>query len=156
MRIDLLLNHTHFIDRISELKLKEFGYLVPNKTIDDVVNGLKEHCNDVSLPITWVALEGQDFVGTFSIRACDLPSHKHFAPWLGSLVVPPEKRNKGIGAYLVKQSEKIAANMGYEFLYLFTPNKAAWYEKLGWEAVESLSFNNIPITIMQKSIFPKK
>lgn len=152
MKFDILANNPDLIQRIAELKFSEFSYLVPGKTLDDFVRGLWEHCNDKTFPITYVALEGKDFLGTFSLRKCDLNSHSYLSPWIGSVLVPTEKRNQGIGALLVKEAENIAIEMGQDFLYLFTPNKESWYAKLGWVIIEQSFLNNISITIMHKSL----
>ena len=155
MKFDFLVHHMGLIRRIAELKFSEFSYLVPGKTLEDFITGLHEHCNDQKLPITYVALENENFFGTFSLRECDLNSHCHFRPWIGSVLVPPEKRNQGIGSLLVKVAENKAKEMGHDFLYLFTPNKAPWYTKLGWTAIEKSSLNNIPVTIMHKYLKPE-
>lgn len=152
MKFDFLINHTRLIPKIAELRFAEFSYLVPGKTLDEFVNGLQEHCNDCKLPITYVALKGNDFLGTFSLRQCDLHSHSHLTPWIGGVLVPSEKRNQGIGSLLVKEGEAQAREMGFDSLYLFTPNKAPWYTKLGWSTVETASLNHTPITIMQKTL----
>lgn len=152
MKIDFLLNHKHLIEEIAKLKFLEFSHLAPEKTLDDYIKGLREHCNDKQFPITYIVLENENFLGTFSLRACDLDSHKQFTPWMGSVLVPPEKRNQGIGAFLVKQAEEKSKTMGYDFLYLFTPNKADWYAKLGWNTVDLSTLKNTPITIMRKSL----
>jgi N-acetylglutamate synthase-like GNAT family acetyltransferase len=68
------------------------------------------------------------------------------------IYVVPEKRNCGVGSELVKEAENRARTIGYNLLYLFTPNKAAWYSKLGWETIELSCLNGTPITIMHKQL----
>lgn len=152
MKFDFLAHHIKLIPKIAELKFSEFHYLVPKKTIDDFIRGLHNHCNDGKLPISYVALEGDHFLGTFSLRERDLDSHSHLIPWIGSVLVSPEKRNQGIGSLLVKEAEVKAKEMGFDLLYLFTPNQAPWYTKLGWDTIEKSILNNIPITIMRKPL----
>jgi hypothetical protein len=53
---------------------------------------------------------------------------------------------------LVKEAEAMAKKRGNDFLYLFTPNKAAWYSKLGWNIIELSDLNNVPITIMSQPL----
>lgn len=151
-KIDFLSKHQDLIEEIAQLKLSAFGHMVPDKKLGDFIEGLHQHCNTDQLPITWVALDDRKFVGTFSLRPCDLQSHQHLAPWLGSVVVVPEHRNRGIGAELVKEAENKAKTLGYNFLYLFTPNKAAWYSRFGWDTLELSCLNSTPITIMQKNL----
>lgn len=37
-------------------------------------------------------------------------------------------------------------------LYLFTPNKEAWYSKLGWNMIEHTIFNKVSVTVMLKEL----
>lgn len=148
MKIELLLHHKHLIPEIAKLKFEQFGYLVPEKKISDFQKGLEEHLSEKEFPITFVAIENSVFIGTFSLREYDMKTHQHLSPWIGSVLIAPNKRNQGIGSLLVKKAESIAKKEGYDRLYLFTPDKAAWYVKLGWKIMEYTTFNNIPVTIM--------
>lgn len=148
--VDFLVNHQNFIPKIAELRFAEFSYLVPGNTVNDSVNRLREQCNDRILPICYVALKGEEYIGSFALRQYDLDTHNHLTPWLGGVFVPPEKRHQGIGVMLVKEGENKAREMGYSVLYLFTPSKAAWYEKRGWSQLEQASYNGFPMTVMQK------
>lgn len=152
LNIELLLDHQYLIPEIAELKFQQFGSLVPGKTLQDFKKGLETHLNDTKLPIAYVVVENKQFIGTFSLRICDKDTHQHLSPWIGSVLVHPSNRNKGIGAFLVKRAEMIANELGYDHLYLFTPDKAAWYAKLGWQTLEHAFFNNVPVTVMKKSL----
>jgi predicted N-acetyltransferase YhbS len=148
-----LSKHLQLIPEIAELRLKEFGYLLPDKTILDFRWGLESHLNDLYLPITYVVFgENKEFVGTFSLRKHDLDSHLHLSPWLGGVIVIPSKRNQRIGSFIIKKAESMALERGYSSLYLYTTNKETWYLKLGWKKLENAFFNNFPITIMLKEL----
>lgn len=156
MKIELLSDYTHLIPEIVDLKFQEFSYLVPQKTKADFLKGVEAHLSAPNLPIAYVIVtEEKKFVGTFSLRRCDMETHAHLSPWVGSILVHPNKRNQGIGSILVKNAELTALEKGFTKLYLFTPNKAAWYSKLGWETVEKTVFNEIPVTIMAKKLGPR-
>ncbi len=149
MKVDFLTNNSHLIPEIAQLKFQEFAHLAPEKTIDDFVKGLKTHLNDRQLPIAYVVVnEAKEFIGTFSIRKNDIDTHNHLTPWIGSVLVHPSKRNQGIGEFIMRQAQSVAKEMGYRQLYLFTPNKEAWYQKLGWETIEHTHFNQFPVTVM--------
>lgn len=153
MKLNPLNKNKELIPEIAELKLQEFGYLAPEKTLDDFVHGLKTHLNDRELPIAYILLnEANEFIGTFSIREHDMDTHQDLTPWVGSILVAPDKRNQGIGAYLVAQAESMAKEMGFSQLYLFTPNKEAWYQKLGWETIEYAHFKTVPVAVMFKKL----
>lgn len=154
MNIELLLDHQYLIPEIAELKFQEFGYFDAEMTLQDFRKGLETHLNDKKFPITFVLVENKQFIGTFSLRNCDMDTHQHLSPWIGSVLVHPNRRKQGIGAFLVKRAELIAKESGYDCLYLCTPNKAAWYAKLGWQTLEHSFFNKVPVTIMEKSLPP--
>ena len=149
--VSLLVENVHLIEEIAQLKFHEFASLSPGKTVDDFVTGLKSHLNDKKLPTAYVLVnDSKEFIGTFSIRAHDMSTHQHLTPWIGSVLVHPGRRNRGLGAFIVNQAESIAKEMGYSQLYLFTPNKEEWYQKLGWKTIEHTTFNNHPVAVMIK------
>ena len=152
LNIELLLDHQYLIPEIAALRFQQFGSLVPGKTLQDFKNGLETHLNNEKLPIAFVIVENKQFIGTFCLRKYDMDTHLHLSPWVGGVLVHPSKRNKGIGAFLVKRAEMMANELGYDRLYLFTPDKAAWYAKLGWQTLEHTFFNNVPVTVMEKSL----
>ena len=156
MKIELLSDNLHLIPQIVKLKFKEFSYIDKSKTIEDYFKSIKAHLNDKQLPIAYVVVnDSKEFIGTFCLKQHDLETYQHLSPWLGSVVVHPDKRNQGIGTFMVRQAEVIAAEKGYTCLYLFTPNKEAWYSKLGWEPVEHMIFKKIPIVVMRKLLIQK-
>jgi len=152
LKIELLLNHPYLIPEIAELKLQEFGRFVPGRSVQDFKKGLETHLNDRELPIAYVVVENKEFIGTFNLRKCDMDTHQHLSPWLASLLVHPSKRNRGVGAFLVKSAEMMAKELGYERLYLFSSEKTAWYAKLGWQTLEQAFYNNMTVTVMEKSL----
>lgn len=152
MHVELLLDHAHLIPEIAQLKFQQFGYLVPEKTLCDFHKGLESHLNDKKLPIAFVVVEDNQFIGTFSLRICDMDTHQHLSPWVGSVLVRPDKRKQGVGTFLVKKAELIAKDYGYQRLYLFTPDKAAWYAKLGWKTLEQTNFNGTHATVMETNL----
>lgn len=148
MEIELLADHQHFIPEVAKVLFHEFGYLIPQRTLKDFEERTLNHCNKKSLPITFIALENGKLIGTFSLRAYDMETHKHFSPWIGSVVVHPSRRREGIGSALVQKAKAICKEQGHKTLFLFTPNKQAWYRKLGWEVVEETTFYYHSATIM--------
>jgi hypothetical protein len=47
------------------------------------------------IPMTFVVLLDDEFVGTFSLWRCDLQSCQDLFPWLGGIVVKENQRGKG-------------------------------------------------------------
>jgi N-acetylglutamate synthase-like GNAT family acetyltransferase len=152
MKIEPLMHHRNLIPAIAALKFKQFGYLVPERCLEDFQQGLERQLHDKTIPMAFVAVEDGQFVGIFSLVMHDMETHPHLSPWLAGLVVHPDKRKQGIGAQLVAKAEAVAKELGYKRLYLFTVDKAAWYGKLGWKVIEQATFNGVPVTVMERQL----
>ena len=81
--------------------------------------------------MTYVALQGEEPIGTVSIWMNDLRCRQDLYPWMASLFVIEEMRNKGIGTLLQNHVIEAAKKMEYKDLYLFTEHHG-YYEKTGW------------------------
>ncbi len=94
------------------------------------------------LPLSFVALSGSFPVGMVSLKKNDLWKRKDLNPWLASLFVFPEYRNRGIGEMLVKSARENAKQMSFQNLYLFTGEEEgidldSYYVKRGWQFLEN-------------------
>ena len=143
LKIEYLADQNHFVPELAQLLYHQFGYLAPHRTLKDFENRMLSHCNKDCLPIAFVAVEDGKLVGTFSFRQYDMETHKHLSPWIGSVYVHTARRKEGIGTKLMQQAEILCKQRGIETLYLFTPDKQAWYLKLGWERLEETAFNGL-------------
>lgn len=83
-------------------------------------------------PFFWIAAVGGRPMGTVGLDLNDLYPRPELNPWLASLYVTPDARGGGIGAALVRHAEAAAAAAGHGRLWLFTPDKADFYARLGW------------------------
>jgi GNAT superfamily N-acetyltransferase len=89
------------------------------------------------IPTALVAHEGNRFIGTVSMIACDEETRPHYTPWVAALWVEPEDRRRGIGAALVERAVEFAFGTGARRVYLLAgPHRRAYYEGLGWSAAE--------------------
>lgn len=94
---------------------------------------LEDHATRRGLPTTLVALDGDDLLGSVSLVQEDAPQLRHVGEaWLASLYVRPEARGRGLGARLVRECVALAAREGLARLWLFTPEHAGFYARLGW------------------------
>lgn len=72
------------------------------------------------IPRFYVAVKEGNIIGTYAILRNDLNSRQDLCPWLACLYVAEEYRGKGIGAKLLEHGLSVAAENGYENLYLTT------------------------------------
>ena len=74
------------------------------------------------------------------------------SPWLAAVYVLPEFRRQGIGSQLVRAIEETGKRLLLERLYLFTPDREAFYARLGWSLLELAEYRNHTNVIMTKSL----
>jgi len=87
---------------------------------------------------SFVAHDGERFLGTISVIENDEDSRPQYAPWIAALWVEPEARRHGIGAALVERASASAFAAGAKRLYLLTrERRRAYYEELGWRVLEA-------------------
>ena len=100
-------------------------------TYADIENVFRESL-DTTFPVTFVAECDGICVGTVSLVAEDEIRNCPFTPWLASLYVREDYRNRGIAKELMQHCQTLALELGFSSLYLRTEHADGYYEKLGW------------------------
>ena len=101
---------------------------------------MRESLGAGPVPTSLVAHEGDAFIGTASLIACDEGTRPQYTPWVAALWVEPEHRRRGIGAALVGRAAELAFAAGAGRVYLLSgPHRRAFYEGLGWSVLEALA-----------------
>lgn len=67
----------------------------------------------------------------------------------GGVYVKAEERGRGIASQLVNRVVAEAAALGVPELYLYTDTSQSLYARLGWEVVEELVYDDLPVTVMK-------
>ncbi len=101
------------------------------------------------IPLTVVAFAAGRPVGSASLLVEDMDTHPDWTPWLASVFVLPEFRRRGIGERLCRRIVAEARRLGVPRLYLFTPDKAPFYEKMGWQALAEEPYRGESVTTMR-------
>lgn len=103
-----------------------------------------------AVPVTLLALRGNDLLGSVSVVAEDAPELDALgSPWLASLYVCPEARGAGIGSRLVQAAIAHARARSVSRMLLFTPDRAAFYRRLGWAELQRAEVFGHPVQVMQ-------
>ena len=129
-----------FIPQLASWFHTEWGFYNPKRTIEIRCKELEARNNQRILPTTMVSTMGDELLATYSLDISDLPIRPHLSPWLASVYVNPQHRNKGLGTLLVKKSLEHAKALGFDTLYLFTSNRAHWYGSMGWQFMEEAEY----------------
>jgi predicted N-acetyltransferase YhbS len=152
VEIKYLAEKPEAIDIISRWLYDEFGFLIPGKTVDNVKESLQARLNHDILPLSIVAMDNDAVIGTASLKISDMDIRDDLTPWLAGLYVDKTQRNKGVGTLLVKSIQEIARQFGYEALFLYTPGASGFYERIGWRALEELTYKSKDVVIMNYAL----
>ncbi len=152
MDIAYLADHKEVIPTLAQWFYQEWAYLHPGRTLEDVERLFGERTNTTKIPVTLVAFEDGELLGTVCLKVHDMDTRLDLAPWLAGLYVAAAWRRKGVGATLVSAIEKKAHELQVEKLYLCTPESEGFYSRLGWHVNERTEYHSHPITIMEKQI----
>jgi GNAT superfamily N-acetyltransferase len=110
---------------------------------------LRQRTNRDRIPATYVALDGDELLGSVTLVEHDMSTHLDLSPWLAGVYVKPERRGQGVGSKLVRYATECAARMGVERLYLYTRSAQGFYEKLGWQHLADDHYEGRRVSIMQ-------
>jgi GNAT superfamily N-acetyltransferase len=147
MQILDLKNEPWHISTLAHWHHHEWSSLNPGRTIDQRIEYMQSYLSDDLVPSTFIA-KGPHLMGSAAITDHDMDTRPQLTPWLASVFVAPEFRNQGVGSHLVKHVMQKAKDTGIETLYLFTPDRASFYEKLGWKILDNEEYRGHAVTVM--------
>ena len=149
MHIDFLGEHIELVPQIAAWQYEEWGDLTPEDSLEKRLELLRGRLNRDRVPLTLIALSGTVPVGTVALVETDLPGREDLGPWLASLLVPAELRRQGIGSALARRAVELAAELGYDELFVFAWDHHGFYHELGWETFEMGKYGDHEISLMR-------
>ncbi len=155
MDIHYLADHQDVVPILATWIYDEWSYMYPGMTLQDVINFMGKRVNKDKLPLTLVAFEAGEPVGTVSLKVFDMETRKDLPYWLTSLYVVKPWRRRRIGSSLVDAAEKKAGELGIGELFLFTTDvvlPGSFYLKLGWITKEKTKYHSYSVIIMEKDL----
>ncbi|MGI8855780.1 MAG: GNAT family N-acetyltransferase [Thermomicrobiales bacterium] len=147
MRIDTIANHPDLVETVARWQWGEWGR-DPDDSLGARIASIGAQTDADRIPTTFVALDGDEPLGSASLVADDMSTHPELTPWLASVYVAPVARGRGVASALVRRVVQQAAALGIARLYLYTENARGLYEKLGWRVIATDRFEGSPVTIM--------
>jgi GNAT superfamily N-acetyltransferase len=152
MNITFLDEHPEFVPHLAAWCYSEWKQFYGEKTLGDVVDYFSSNRNRERLPITYVAVEANDPLGTITldVEDLDLRGYENISPWLVCLYVAETARARGIARKLIHHAMAEAVRLKIGTLHLWTENLEDVYGSLGWRVVERTRFHNHDITVMRR------
>jgi GNAT superfamily N-acetyltransferase len=150
-RIESLADHPALIPTLAAWHHAQWSYLDVGVSVAQRAAALRTHRRN-AVPMTVVALSGETLLGSASLIAHDMDTRMDLSPWLASVYVAPSCRGHGIGSALVHEIVDSATDLGFLALYLFTPDRARFYERLGWHVLEHLVYRGYAQVLMSISL----
>jgi GNAT superfamily N-acetyltransferase len=150
MNIEYLADHPVFIPELARLHHEQWGYLRPDKTVDERIERLESVCGRGGIPTVFVAIEDGALRGSAMLIASDMDARPDLTPWLAGVFVVEEFREHGYGTALVQRVEQEAASLGVPRLYLYTPSREGFYARIGWALDERCVYLGQEVAIMSK------
>jgi len=152
MRIDYLADHLHFAPILARWHYDEWRDLLPQWSYEEALAELQSHTGRACIPTTFVALAGEQLLGSASLILDDFEAVRNLSPWMASVFVMPEQRSKGIGSKLVERVVAEARQLQVSTLYLFTAGQEDYYRKLGWAFYQRADCAGHEVTIMCRQL----
>jgi N-acetylglutamate synthase-like GNAT family acetyltransferase len=148
MTIEYLADHPSALPTLAEWQHREWGHLRAGDTIEKRRARLEGYSNRDRIPLTVVALEGGEVLGSASLVLHDMETRMELTPWLAGVFVGEPYRRKGIGAELVRRIMAEAGKLDVPLLYLYTVHSEKFYAALGWALHEHTSYREQKVAIM--------
>lgn len=137
------------IPTLAEWHHKEWAHLNPGGTLEKRIEKMQGYLGNELVPSTFIYKQEGQLAGSAAIVISDMDTRPGLTPWLASVYVAPQFRRQGIGSRLVGHVMSQAREAGVEKLYLFTPDRADFYRKLGWTAIAEEMYRGHEVTVMQ-------
>ena len=145
VRIDELADHPDLVETLAGWHWAAWGQ--PD-ALPHWIDTLRGRAHRDRIPTTFVAMAGDQPIGSVSIVERDMTTHPDLGPWLAAVYVEPSFRGRGVGSDLVRQAVRRAADLGATRVYIYTDDAPGFYERLGWSTVVEEEYEGHRVAIM--------
>ncbi len=94
LRIEYLADCPAVMPHLENWFLREWAPYYSADGPGDAADDLRSSCNRRALPITLVALKGDELCATGALKTESVATHKHLGPWVAALLVTPKYRRQ--------------------------------------------------------------
>jgi len=148
MTIEYLTDHLEVVPTLAQWQHAEWGHIRSDDTVEKRATRLRSWSHRDRIPLTVVALEAGDVLGSASLITHDMETRMELTPWLAGVFVGEQYRRRGVGAQLVRRIMAEAGELKVPLLYLYTVHSEQFYAALGWTLLERTSYRDHKVVIM--------
>ena len=149
IQIDYMPDDPAVIQRVAEWHQKEWSHLNP-WSLEERIRFMQGQGAQKTIPLTVLAWEDGQPVASASLLTHDMDIHPEWFPWLASVYVQSEMRGRGLGSLVVERIEQEARRLGLARFFLYTPDRASFYKRMGWNTLEEINYKGVDVTIMDR------
>lgn len=154
-----LFERPEYRDEVAQHLWRQWGQN-DGQTLATRLGFINRNSQDPAISPEWqnfIALDGDGapgtvWLGTASFVQQDPPCPDPYKPFLGSVYTKEAARHRGIGRALVARVEDHARSQGIKTLHLWTPDKAHFYAKMGWQEIDSFPKGDELEIVMSKAL----
>jgi GNAT superfamily N-acetyltransferase len=142
MRISYFADHPEYLPTLAKWFFREWRDLISEETLEDYTQKLRGHAQRDGVPMGFVAMDGEQLLGSASLVTYDMDGREDLSPWLACLYVAAEFRRRGIGSALVQRVVQEAHVQEFAEIYLYTTGQERedFYVGLGWSVHERVMY----------------
>ena len=150
MKVIDLKSASQHIPQLAEWHHQAWAHLSSaDASVITLIEEMNEYLTDAAIPKMFICEEANQVMGSSSLITADMDSRTDLSPWLANVYVDANHRNKGLGKLLVKAVVDYAKALGLQKIYLFTADKADFYQALGWSIISREDYKGGRVTIME-------
>lgn len=155
MKIEFLEDRKELINPLAKEIRDQWNdmYNRQNKSEADVANSYKARAISNRIPLTMIATDGDEIIGSITIKENDFSHRPDLNPWIAAVFVREKYRGNGYAKELLSFAENVAlTKFSMSKIYLYTGSAEGLYLKTGYSIIETVKKNDKTYTIMEKII----
>lgn len=153
MELDFLANNKSAVPTIAKWYFEEWGYLMPENSLDEVEQNLRAYLNTDRIPLMILAKRGEEVLGVAQLKFYEMDIYPEKEHWLGGVYVAKKHRGNRIAERIILEVITVARKLGVPKLHLQTEDlSGGLYRRLGWEPIEQVNYRGNNVLVMEKTI----
>ncbi|MEZ5565194.1 MAG: GNAT family N-acetyltransferase [Gammaproteobacteria bacterium] len=156
VKLTFLADQVDAIPIIAQWYLDEWGYLIPDETLDRARVRLQDYLNRDRIPFVLVAIRDDEVIGCAQLKFREMgklfPDKEH---WIGGVYVASRHRGDGVGSLLAETICSRAPDYGVQTVHLQTKRlDGGLYARLGWLPVQQVENHGLQVLVMERHLRP--